>query len=162
MENSQIDLERKVENSFAAQFKKVAELSKLRFRRNSEDSPKVNGDMVIAAKRGNGNPPFSGIFDLEVTITLQLKHRKGVDTLPAFLRQCASLEQAITGKTSKALSAQLSLNVPSFHCYEMQVTGKDDAPDGEGAKHTCIWVISVVAMSQAYATTAAIQQKENP
>lgn len=153
METSQVDLERKTENAFAAQLKKLPELSKLRLRRNSEDTPKVNGDIVIAAKRGNGNPPFSGIYDLEVTITLELKHRKNVDTLPLFLRQCAALEHAIAGQTSKLLSQEISKNVQNFHCYEVQVTSKDDAPDTDTGKHRCIWVISVVAMPVGYATT---------
>lgn len=152
--NSQIDLERKFENALAARFKQQSALARLRMRRTSEDSPKVNQDLIIAVKRGDGNPPFSGIYNMEVTCTYSMKHRKAVDTLPFFLRICAAMEEVFNVSTY-TLAAQLSLCAADFHCYEVAVTGKDDTP--EDKKHKCVWSLSAIAMPQSYATAAKLQ-----
>lgn len=154
MASSQIDLERKTENAFAARLRQHPLLAKIRMRRTSEDSPLVNSDFVITAKRGNGNPPFSGIYDMAVTVTFTLKHRKTVDTLAVFLRLCAAMEEVFSVSTY-TLAAQISLCVPDFHCYEVAVTDKDDTP--EDKKHKCVWSLSAIAMPQSYATAAKLQ-----
>lgn len=151
---SQTDLERKLENALAARFKQQPALAKLRMRRTSEDSPKVNQDLIIAAKREDGNPPFSGIYNMVVTCTYSMKHRKAVDTLPFFLRICAAMEEVFNVSTY-TLAAQLSLCAADFHCYEVAVTGKDDTP--EDMKHKCTWSLSLIAMGQTYANAASIQ-----
>ena len=152
--NSNIDLERKLENALAVRLKQQTALAKLRMRRTSEDSPKINQDLIISAKRGEGNPPFSGIYDMEVTCTFTMLHRKSVDTLPLFLRMCAAMEEVFSVGTYP-LAAQLSLCAEFFYCYEIAVTGKDDTP--EEKKHKCMWTLSAIAMSQSYANAAAIQ-----
>lgn len=161
--NSQIDLERKTENALAVRFKQQPLLNKLRMRRTSEDSPKVNQDLVISAKRGEGDPPFSGIYKMEVTCELTMKYRKTLDTLPTFLRLCAALEEVfnvtafdmVGSVPVQRIAAQLSLCAPDFHCYEVAVTGKDDTP--EDMKHKCIWSLSLIAMAQSYANAENIQ-----
>lgn len=153
-ETSQIDLERKMENALAVRFKQHPLLAKLRMRRTSEDSPKVNQDLILVAKRGNGNPPFSGIYDMEITCTYSMKHRKTVDTLPFFLRVCAAMEE-VFGVETYTLARQLSLCVADFHCYEVAVTGKDDTP--EEKKHKCVWALSSIAMTQSYANAVKLQ-----
>ena len=158
-----IDLERKTENALAARLKQQPLLAKLRMRRTSEDSPKVNQDLVITAKRGEGNPPYSGIYNMEVTCTLTMKHRKSVDTLPQFLRLCEAMEQVFNvtafdqngGAPVQVIAKQLSSCAENFHCYELAVTGKDDTP--EDMKHKCTWALSLIAMSQSYANAASIQ-----
>lgn len=161
--SNQIDLERKTENALAARLKQQPLLSKLRMRRTSEDSAKVNQDLVITAKRGDGNPPYSGIYNMEVACTLTMKHRKSVDTLPTFLRLCAAMEEVFnvtafdqnSGAPVQRIAAQLSSCAADFHCYEVAVTGKDDTP--EDMKHKCTWSLSVIAMGQSYANASAIQ-----
>ncbi len=158
-----IDLERKTEDAFAARLRQNPVLAKLRFRRTTEDSPKVNQDLVIVAKRGEGNPPYSGIYNVEVSVTLTMRHRKTVDTLPTFLRLCAGMEEVfnvteiemVEGVPRQKLAYQLSLSAPNFHCYEVAVTGKDDAP--EDRKHKCAWTLNILAMSQSYATAVNLQ-----
>lgn len=151
--SSQIDLERKTENALAARLKQQPLLAKVRMRRTSEDSPKVNQDLILTAKRGEGNPPYSGIYNMEVACTFSMKHRKSVDTLPLFLRVCAAMEEVFNTPTY-TLAAQLSLATPDFHCYEVAVTGKDDAP--EDGRHKCVWTLSCIAMPQSYATATAV------
>lgn len=158
---SAIDLERKTEEALAARLKQQSALARIRMRRTSEDSPKVNQDLILTAKRGEGNPPFSGIYNLEASASISLKHRKTVDTLPQFLKLCAAMEevfslssQQTTSGLSSILATQLSLCVPDFHCYEVAVTGKDDTP--EDKKHKCVWSLSMVAMSQSYANAVAV------
>lgn len=161
--NNQIDLERKTEDAFAARLKQQPALAKLRMRRTSEDSPKINQDLIITAKRGGGNPPFSGIYDMEVTCTYSMKHRKSVDTLPEFLRLCAATEEVfnvtgfemVAGVPVQKIAAQLSLCAADFHCYEVAVTGKDDTP--EEKKHKCVWSLSVIAMSHSYDNAVKLQ-----
>lgn len=150
------DLERKMENALAVRFKQHKPLAKLRFRKTSEDSPKVNSDCVISFKRGEGNPMFSGIYNMEGTITLSMRHRKTVDTLPLFVGLCKSLEEVIADVHTYVLARELSNCVPDFHCYEIAVTGKDDAPVEQ--KHSCIWSLSAIAMGQSYATAAQLQK----
>lgn len=163
MENSQNDLERKVENAIAARLKQQPLLARLRMRRTSEDSAKVNQDLTICAKRGEGNPPFSGIYSMEVSCTYSMHRRNSVTTLPVFLRMCAAMEEVFNvtaidmagGVPVQRLAAQLSLSVPDFHCYEVAVTGKDDTP--EDMKHKCVWTLSLVAMGQSYVNAGSIQ-----
>lgn len=163
MASNQIDLERKTENAFAARLKQHPALSRMRMRNNSEDSPRVNQDIVITAKRGEGNPPYSGVYNVAVELTVTMRHRKGVDTLPKFLATCAAMEdvfnttafQVINGFSHQEIALQLSLAVPNFHCYELAVTGKDDTP--EDKKHKCVWSVTVIAMSQSYATATNLQ-----
>lgn len=150
---SQIDLERKMENALASRFKQQPLLAKIRMRRNSEDSAKVNQDLIIAAKRGEGNPPFSGIYNMEIACMFSMKHRKSIDTLPLFLRICAAMEEVFDVPTY-TLAAQLSLCVPDFHCYEVAVTAKDDTP--EDKLHKCVWTLSAIAMPQTYANAAKL------
>lgn len=160
---SAIDLERKTENAFATRLKQQSLLAKMRMRNTSEDSPKVNQDIVITAKRGEGNPPYSGVYNVAVEITLTMKHRKGVETLPQFLRACAAMEEVFNvteidvwaGVPHYRIAAQLSSATSNFHCYELQVTGKDDTP--EEKKHKCVWAITVIAMSQSYANAVKLQ-----
>jgi len=155
--NSQIDLERKTEKALAARFKQQPLLAKLRMRMNSEDSSKINQDLVISAKRGDGNPPYSGIYNMDVTCTYTMKHRRSIDTLPLFLRVCAAMEEVfnvtaidmVGGVPTQRIAVQLSSCVPNFHCYEVAVSGKDDTP--EDMKHKCEWSLSLIAMSQSYA-----------
>lgn len=156
LETNQIDLERKMENALAARFKQHAALKKLRMRRTSEDSPKVNQDLVITAKRAQGNPPFSGIYDMEISCSYSMRHRKSIDTLPLFLRICAAMEE-VFGVQTYTLAKQLSLCVPDFHCYEVAVTGKDDTP--EDKKHKCVWSLSAIAMTQSYVTASKLQSQ---
>lgn len=161
--SNQIDLERKTENALAARLKQQPLLARLRIRRTSEDSAKVNEDLVISAKRGEGNPPYSGIYNMEVTCMFSMKHRKSVDTLPAFLRLCATMEEVFNvtafdqngGAPVQRIATQLSSCAADFHCYEVAVTGKDDTP--EDMKHKCTWSISLIAMGQTYANAASIQ-----
>ncbi len=160
---TQIDLERKTEKAFVARLKQNPVLAKLRFRHNAEDSAKVNQDLVLVAKRGEGNPMFSGIYDVEVTIALSMKYRKTADTLPTFLRLCAGVEEVLNvttienvgGVPQQKLAAQLSLSAPDFHCYQIALSGKDDTP--EDRMHKCTWTLSIVAMSQSYATAENLQ-----
>lgn len=160
---SQIDLERKTEDAFSVRLKQQPSLSKLRMRRTSEDSPKVNQDLVIVAKRGEANPPFSGIYNIDVTLTLTMRHKKSVDTLPQFLRSCAAMEEVfnvtgienVNGVPVQRIASQLSLCAVDFHCYELSVTGKDDSP--EDMKHKCVWSLSVLAMSQSYDNAVKLQ-----
>lgn len=154
-ETSQVDLERKTENALAVRFKQQPALSKLRMRRTSEDSPKINQDLVITAKRGQGNPPFSGIYDMEVTCTYSMRHRKTIDTLAIFLRVCAAMEEVFDTETY-TLAKQLSLCVPNFHCYEVAITAKDDTP--EEKKHKCVWSLSAIAMPQSFANAVKLNQ----
>jgi len=160
---SAIDLERKTENAFAALLKQQPILSRIRMRRTSEDSPLVNQDLILTARRGEGNPPFSGVYNLEVTASISLKHRRSIDTLTQFLALCAAMEEVFSSSAQQVgtgnevtslLAAKLSLAVPDFHCYEVMVTGKDDTP--EDKKHKCAWSLSVVAMSQSYANAVAL------
>lgn len=155
---NQTDLERKLENAVATRLKHHDLLAKLRMRRNSEDSPRVNQDLVLSAKRGQQSPPFSGIYEMEVTLTLSMRHRRTVDTLPAFLATLKAIEEVISfsevetetfGQPITGLAAQLSLCVPDFHCYEFAVSGKDDAPVDN--KHNCIWTATAVCAAQSYA-----------
>lgn len=159
--NLAIDLERKSEQAFAARLKQQPLLARVRMRLNSEESAKVNQDLILAAKRGEGDPPFSGIYKVEVAVSYSMKQRRTVDTLPQFLNVCAAMEQVFNLSSQMAddglnsvLAAQLSLAVPSFHCYEVAVTGKDDTP--EDNKHKCLWTLSIVAMSQNYANALAV------
>jgi len=160
---SQIDLERKTEDALAARLKQQPLLAKLRVRRTSEDSAKINQDLVISAKRGEGNPQYSGIYNMDVTCTLAMKHRRTVDTLPTFLRLCAAMEEVINvtafdqngGAPVQRIAAQLSSCVADFHCYQVAVTGKDDTP--EDMQHICTWTLSLIAMGQTYANAASIQ-----
>lgn len=160
-----IDLERKTEIAFAARFKQLPALAKIRMRRTSEDSAKVNQDLIFSAKRGEGNPPYSGIYNVELTITLGMKHRKTVDTLPLFLGLCAAMEEVlnitnfdlVNGFPVQRLAAQLSLCTADFHCYEVQVTGKDDTP--EDKKHKCVWSLMAIAMPQSFANAAKLQSQ---
>lgn len=154
--NSQIDLERKMENALAARFKQQSALAKIRMRQTSEDSPKINQDLVITAKRAGGDPPYSGIYDMEITCTYSMKHRKSVDTLPVFLRICEAMEQVFSVETY-TLARQLSLCVPDFHCYEVAISGKDDTPDTQPPKHKCIWSLSAIAMTQSYVNASKLQ-----
>lgn len=156
---STIDLERKMENALAARLKQEATLARVRMRRTSEDSAKVNQDLILTAKRGEGNPPYSGIYNLDLTAQISLKHRRSVDTLPQFLRLCAAMEEVFNLSTQfdglqQVLAAQLSRLVPDFHCYEILVTGKDDTP--EDNKHKCVWTLSAIAMCQSYANAVAV------
>ncbi len=163
MASSQIDLERKTENAFSARLKQQPLLAKIRMRRTSEDSPKVNQDLVLVAKRGGGNPPFSGVYNLEVTATLSMRHRKTVDTLPQFLALCVAIEEVfsttafdvVDGNPVQRIAYQLSQCAPDFHCYEVAVIAKDDTP--EDKKHKCVWSFTIVAMCQTYANAASIQ-----
>lgn len=160
---SAIDLERKTENAFASRLKQQPSLARMRMRRNSEDSPKVNGDFVIAAKRGEGDPPFSGIYNVTVEIMLTMRHRKTVDTLPQFLAVCAAVEDVlgittidmVAGVPVQRIASQLSSCAPDFCCYQLAVTGKDDTP--EDNKHKCVWALTVIAMSQSYANAVKLQ-----
>lgn len=162
-ETSQIDLERKTENALVARLQQQPLLSKMRMRRTSEDSPKVNQDVVISAKRGEGNPPYSGIYNVTVEVSVTMRHRKGVDTLPQFLRTCAAMEEVfnttnidmLNGVPFQRIAAQLSLLVPNFCCYELLITAKDDTP--EDKKHKCVWSLTVIAMSQSYANAVKLQ-----
>lgn len=149
-----IDLERKTEQAIAARLKQHQPLSKLRIRCNSEDSAKVNQDLVIAAKRGDGNPQFSGIFNVEVTAELTMRHRKTVDSLPVFLGLCAAIEEVFCGVETYKLAAQISTCTPDFHCYEIEVTGKDDSPQDQ--KHSCVWSLNAICMPQSYSTAASL------
>jgi len=161
--STQIDLERKTENALAVRLKQQPLLAKLRVKRNSEDSSKINQDLVICAKRGEGNPPYSGIYNVDVTCTYTMKHRRSIDTLPLFLRVCAAMEEVfnvtafdtVAGVTTQRIASQLSACAPDFHCYEVAVTGKDDTP--EDMKHTCVWSLSLIAMSQSYANAVSLQ-----
>jgi len=155
------DLERKMENALAARLKQHPTLSRVRMRRNSEDSPKVNQDLILTAKRGDGNPPYSGIYNIEVTASISLKHRRSVDTLPQFLKLCAAMEQVFNLSTQfngipgvQVLAAELSQCIPDFHCYEILVTGKDDAPEDKA--HKCVWSLSAIAMPQSYANAVSV------
>lgn len=160
---SKIDLERKTENALAARLKQQSLLAGMRFRRTSEDSPKVNQDIVISAKRADGNPPYSGVYNLTVEVTVTMRHRKGVDTLPQFLQTCAAMEDVfnlttidtVAGVPTQRIAEQLSLCVPDFCCYELLITAKDDTP--EDKKHKCVWSLSVIAMSQSYANAVKLQ-----
>lgn len=156
---SQIDLERKTEDALAARLKQQPTLAKLRMRRTAEDSPKVNFDLVISAKRGEGNPPFSGIYNMDMSVTFSALHRKTVDTLPLFLRMCAAMEEVFNVETY-TLARQLSSTVPDFHCYEIAVTGKDDSP--EDRMHKCVWTLSGIAMTQSYDNAVKLQQHTQP
>lgn len=149
------DLERKMENALAVRFKQHKPLSRLRFRFTSEDSAKVNQDCVISFKRGEGNPPYSGIYNLDGSVTITMRHRKTVDTLPLFLGLCKSLEEVIADVHTYRLAEQLGKCVPDFHCYEIVVTGKDDAPVEQ--KHSCIWSLSAIAMDTDYADAVKLQ-----
>lgn len=161
--NSQIDLERKAEIAFAARLRQHPLLAKLRMRRTTEDSPRVNQDLVIAAKRGDGNPPYSGIYNMEVSCTLTMKHRKSIDTLAQFLRLLAAMEEVFNvtqfeypgGVPVQLIALQLSSCAADFHCYEVAVSGKDDTP--EDNKHKCVWSLSIIAMSQSYANAVKLQ-----
>lgn len=146
--NSASDLERKMESALAARLKQHAPLAKMRFRRTSEDSAKVNEDIVISAQRREGNPPFSGVYNLEITATLSMRHRKTVDSLPQSLALCKSLEEVFHVPTY-TLAAQVSACAPDFHCYEIAIIDKDDAPQGQ--KHSCVWKLSAIAMAQTFA-----------
>lgn len=140
--STSIDLERKMETALRERLKQCQALAGMRIRLNSEDSAKVNGDLVLEAKRGNGNPYASGIYDMEVTATLVMEHKKTPDTLPEFLAFCAALESVFSVPTY-TLAKQLSACVPLFICYEIAVTAKDNTPvDGE---HSCIWTLSTIA-----------------
>lgn len=151
---SAIDLERKMEEALAARLKQQSKLARKRIRRNSEDSPKVNQDLIVAAKRGEGNPPFSGIYNLEITLTFSMRHRKTVDTLPEFLATCAAIEEVLSVHTY-TLALQISRCGSGFYCYEIAVTGKDDAP--EDYKHKCVWTLSAIAMPLTYDDAVALQ-----
>lgn len=160
----EIDLERKFEIALINRLQQHQPLKKIRIRRNSEESAKVNEDVVIFAKRGIQNPSFSGIFEIEVTITLVMRNRKTVNTLPAFLNLLKAIEEVltITGNESTTfgvligkLAAQLSLSTLNFHCYEVAITGKDDSPQDQ--KHSCIWTLSALAMAQSYLTASQLQ-----
>lgn len=151
-----IDLERKMESALAARFKQSKPLARLRFRLTSEDSAKVNGDYVVSFKRGDGNPPFSGIYNMDGTVSLSMRHRKTVDTLPLFLERCKAIEDVLSVHTY-TLAAELSKCVPEFHCYEIAVTGKDDSPQDQ--KHSCIWTLTAIAMSLSYADAVALQSQ---
>lgn len=163
LETNQIDLERKTENAFAARFKQQPTLARMRFRRNSEDSPKVNSDIILSAKRGEGNPPYSGIYNLTLEVTLTMRQRKTADTLPQFLKLCAAMEEvfnvtaidSVGGVPVQRIAVQLSSCAPDFHCYEVAVTGKDDTP--EDGKHKCLWTLNVIAMSQSYGNAVKLQ-----
>jgi len=160
---SQIDLERKTEDALIARLKQQPLLAKLRMRRTSENSAKINQDLIICAKRGEGNPPYSGIYNVDVTCTLTMMHRRTIDTLSQFLRLCAAMEQVFNvtafdqngGAPVQVIAKQLSACAENFHCYEVAVTGKDDTP--EDMKHKCTWSLSLIAMSQSYANASAIQ-----
>lgn len=149
------DLECKMEGALAARLKQHKPLAKLRFRKTSEDSARVNQDCVISFKRGEGNPPYSGIYNLEGTITLTMRHRKTVDTLPLFTGLCKSLEEVIADVHTYILAAELSKCVPDFHCYEIAITGKDDSPVEQ--KHSCIWTLNAIAMDLSYSDAVALQ-----
>lgn len=149
----EIDLERKMEGALAVRLKQHRMLAKIRMRHNAEDSPKVNLDLILVAKRGEGNPPFSGIYNMEVTASISLKHRRNVDTLTRFLTLCAAMEEVFSVSTY-ALAAQLSQCIPDFHCYEIAVISKDDAP--EDVKHKCVWSLSAIAMPQSYANAVKL------
>lgn len=159
-------LERKFESALANRLKQNPLLNRIRIRHNSEESAKVNQDLVITAKRGPQNPPFSGIFEVEATITLLMGYRKTVDTLPSFLAILKAIEDVLTNNKVESttfgvligeLAAQLSLLTPDFHCYEVAISGKDDTPDTTNKKHSCIWSITGIAMSQSYLTASQLQ-----
>lgn len=152
------DLERKLESALAVQLKTHQLLRRMRVRHNSEESPKVNLDLILVAKRGVQSPPFSGVFEMEVTINLSMKYGKTVETLPAFLAKLKAIEEVITrpgldnetfGWPIGIFAAKLSLSVADFHCYEFAVTAKDDTPQDQ--KHNCIWTASAVCAPQSYA-----------
>lgn len=140
--STDIDLERKMETALRERLKQCQALAGLRIRLNSEDSAKVNGDLVLEAKRGGGNPFGSGIYDMELTVTLVMEHKKEPNTLPQFLAFCAGLESVFSVPTY-TLAKQISVCAPLFICYEIAVTAKDNTPvDGE---HSCIWTLSAIA-----------------
>lgn len=149
------DLCRKIEKALAARFKQHPLLAKVRFRLNSEDSPKVNGDIVIAAKQGNANPPFSGVYEMAITVTLQMLQKKTVNTLPQFLQYEKAIEEVFD--TDNFLFArQISGLVENFHCYLITSDGeKDNTP--EENNHSSIWPLRAIAMNQTYAIAEKLQ-----
>lgn len=141
----EIDLERKMENALATRLRQEQPLAKLRMRRTSEDSAKVNQDLILTAKRGETNPPFSQIFEMEVEVTFSLKYRKSVDTLPTFLKVCKALQDVLT-QPPRLLGSQLTVCESNFICYELVVTGKDDSP--VTGKHSSVWTLAAIATSK--------------
>lgn len=140
--STEIDLERKMESALRERLKQCQALAQLRIQLNSEDSPKVNGDLVLKATRGEGNPFGSGIYEMEITATLDMKHRKTPTTLTEFLAFCAALESVFSVPTY-VLAKQISKCASLFICYEIAVTAKDNTPADK--EHSCIWTLSAIA-----------------
>jgi len=139
------DLERRMENALATRIRQCQPLAKLRMRRTSEDSARVNQDLILTAKRGETNPLFSPIYEMEVEITFTLKYRKSVDTLPQFLKVCRALETVFL-TPPRELGRQLTACEENFICYELVVTGKDDSP--ATGKHSSVWTLAAIATSR--------------
>lgn len=145
----QTNLERKTEAAIAARLKQVSALSKLRLRKTVEDSRKINQDLIISATRGEGNPPYSGVYDLEVTVTFAMKLSLTNGTLPIFLQVCEAVESVLNIETYQ-LAKEVSACINDFHCYEIAVIDKDDTP--EDNMHQCTWTLTVIAMPVTFST----------
>jgi hypothetical protein len=147
-------LERKLEKALSARLKQQPLLAKLRIKLNTDESAKVNQDLVIKATRGEQNPSFSGIFDMSATVSLVMEQRNSVDTLPQFVAFTAALEEILCGVPAYTLAAQLSTMVSNFHCYEITVVDCDDTPQEKA--HSCIWTLTAIAMPQDYDTAEKV------
>lgn len=149
-----MNLTQKAEAAMITRLKAHQGLKGVIFRQQASESIKRNGDIIVTCKQGEEESPPSGVYNLDLEITLRFMVRRPAgDSLSEFTAKNNAVEEVLTTEW-RQFSKELSAMRKDWHCYEFHVTGCDPSP-AENA-HQAIWSCKLVAMGQSFSAAAKL------
>lgn len=113
---------------------------------NVNDAAKLNGQITVQATQNEEVVFNSQIFQLDVSVKLEMKNKAGANSARLFADRSGELARMLAiGEF--ALAEQLSLCADSFHCYSARFTGGDETQDGDFSVE---YQLSLEAMTVSY------------
>lgn len=148
-------LTKKAELALIERFKQHPALANVNFLQQAGEQVKRYGDIIVACKQGEESAPPSGVYDVEVEITLLYPMRLPAgDSLTDYEAKCEAIEEVL-GVHWLQLSRELTACRNDWHCYEIRITGSDSTPTEKA--HQAVYSCKLLAMGQTFDAAANLK-----
>lgn len=145
----------KAELALITRLKQHQVLANVTFRQQAGEAPKRYGDIIVACQQGPEDVPTSGIYGIEVEITLLYPIRLPAgDSLTDYDAKCSAIEEVLTTQW-RILSKELTAARDDWHCYEITFTGSNNQPTEKA--HQAVYTCKLLAMSQTFDAAAKLK-----
>lgn len=148
-------LDRKAEAAFITLLSASESLKGTGFHHHFSDSIK-NEEIVVSATLGEEVAAPSGVHELDISITIRVKHRRRGENAPDRVDHLTNEVQLTL--MQPLLHERLTAETENFHCYHAAITGTEREPE-DGNIYSATINLTIEAMNVSFSTAESLYSR---